>query len=73
MISFMALALYLTVLIVVMHQSVVQVDNGPMALIEAIVLVTIVAGIPAMLGVLNGMNLVKNRDGKEKSREGNKV
>lgn len=72
MISFIALALYLTVLIIVMHQSVIQVEDGPLAILEAIILVTIVSGIPALLGMLNGMNFEK-KHGKEKSCEGDKV
>lgn len=56
MISFIALALYLTILVVVMHQSVIEVDNGPLAILQAVVMVVILAGIPAILGMLNGMN-----------------
>jgi uncharacterized protein YqhQ len=56
MISFIALALYMTVLVIVMFYSVIEVDNHPLALLQAVVMVAITSGIPALLGMLNGMN-----------------
>lgn len=56
MISFIALALYLTALVIVMFYSVIEVDNHPLALLQAVVMVAITSGIPALLGMLNGMN-----------------
>jgi ABC-type uncharacterized transport system permease subunit len=72
MISFIALAVYLTMLVVVMYQSVIEVDNHPLALLQAIVMVVIVAGIPALLGMLNGMNY-ERKHGKEKFSKSDKV
>jgi hypothetical protein len=70
MVSFIVLALYLTILVIVMYQSVIEADNGPLAMLQAIIMVVIVAGIPALLGMLNGMNYGRK---KEKSCKGNKV
>jgi hypothetical protein len=66
MISFAALAIYLTVLVIVMYQSVIVVDNNPFAVLQALVMVAIVAGVPALLGMLNGMNIQKKSDDSRK-------
>lgn len=68
MISFIALALYLTLMLIVMHMSVVAVDNRPGAFIETIILVAIVSGVPALLGMLNGMNFEKKHGRHESSK-----
>lgn len=60
MISFIALAIYLTVMVIVMYQSVIVATDGTMAILEAFILVAIVSGIPALLGMLNGMNIKKH-------------
>lgn len=72
MISFAVLAVYLTALVVVMHQAVIEVNDGPLAVLQAIVMVTILAGIPALLGMLNGMNYAKRQDTLHKA-QGNNV
>jgi hypothetical protein len=71
MISFIVLALYLTILVIVMYQSVIEVDNGPLAMLQAIIMVVIVAGIPAVLGMLNGMNIERKRWHSEKRHSSN--
>jgi hypothetical protein len=62
MISTIALGLYLLVLVILMYQSVIE--DSPMAMMEAILLVIMTSAIPAFLGILIGMNIKRKKDGK---------
>ena len=67
MIAFISLTLYLTVVLAIMYYSSQSVIEGGAALVEAVIMVILVSGIPALLGVLNGINFEKKHGNRKKN------
>lgn len=65
MIALISLILYFAVVLVIMYYSTMEVAQGTMAVVETIVMVVLVSGIPALLGVLNGINYEKKFGGSK--------
>mgnify|MGYP006921282820 CR=1 FL=1 len=56
MISFISLVVYLTIILIIMFYSVTEGQSALIAFFQSVVLVGILSGVPALLGVLIGMN-----------------